>query len=324
VQIPHRALLRVARVGAAHTRRVGGHGAQLLCDRLGLLAQTDGVAIRFGHLAPVEPGHLGYRGEQHLRLGENAEPNSLEKAEQPLAIGDRDAVIALHERLGALQRFGVAALLEFLAQLAVGSAVAPAEALHRALGLRFEVGLAAIQMVEAARGLARQLDVRHLVLTDRHVRGTVHEYVRALQQRVTEEPVGGEILLFQLFLLVLVARHALEPAERRDHREQQVQLGVLGNVRLHEERGNAGIQAGGQPVDQHFADVFLQARGVLVAGREHVPVGDEEETFVLILQLDPVAQRPMPVAEVQRAGGTHAGKDAPRRRGGTHVRAMAE
>src|SRR5262245_65998763 len=65
-------------------------------------------------------------------------------------------------------------------------------------------------------------------------------------------------------------------------------------------------------------------RGVLVAGGEHVPVGDEEEALVLILQLDPVTQRAMPVAEVQRAGRTHAGKDAPRRRGRTHVRAMAE
>src|SRR4029077_18780148 len=45
VQVPHRTLLRVARVGAPHARRVGLHGTQLLHDLIGLLAQPDGVAV---------------------------------------------------------------------------------------------------------------------------------------------------------------------------------------------------------------------------------------------------------------------------------------
>ena len=81
-----------------------------------------------------------------------------------------------------------------------------------------------------------------------------------------------------------------------------------------------GIEAGRQPVDEHVADVLLQLRGVLVAGGEHVPVGDEEEALVLVLQLHPVAQRAVVVAEVQPAGGAHAGQHAPRRRGRTHER----
>jgi hypothetical protein len=45
--------------------------------------------------------------------------------------------------------------------------------------------------VEAARHLAGQLDVRHLIDADRHPPGLVHEDVRRLQQRIAQQPVGG-------------------------------------------------------------------------------------------------------------------------------------
>src|SRR5215469_5875265 len=45
VQVPHRALLRVARIVAPDARRIGLHGAQLLRHALRILAQPDGVAI---------------------------------------------------------------------------------------------------------------------------------------------------------------------------------------------------------------------------------------------------------------------------------------
>jgi hypothetical protein len=150
--------------------------------------------------------------------------------EQSFTVGDGDAVVALHECLRTLQCFGVTALLESAPQLPVVTAVAAAETLHRTLGLGLEVGLAPVEMVEAPRGLACQLHVRHLVLADRHVGGAVHQDVRALQQRVAEEAVGGEILLLELLLLILVTRHAFEPAERHHHREQQVELSVLRHV----------------------------------------------------------------------------------------------
>jgi len=114
-------------------------------------------------------------------------------------------------------------------------------------------------------------------------------------------------------MLILVTGYALEPCERGDHRQQQVQLRVLGHVRLDEQRGDPGIEAGRQPVDEHVAYLLLQVQGLVVAGREHVPVGHEEETLVLVLQFHPVAQRAVIVAEVQPAGGPHAGQDTPRR-----------
>ena len=142
---------------------------------LRLLAQPDGVAVGLRHLAAIEPRHLRSRGEQHLGLGQDRDSGALEETEQPLAVGDGDAVVALYQRLRALQRLGVAALLEPAPQLAVVAAVAAAETLHGALGLGLEVRLAAVEMVEAPRGLARQLDVRNLVLAHRHVGGPVHQ-----------------------------------------------------------------------------------------------------------------------------------------------------
>src|SRR5579872_3834601 len=319
VQIPDRAFVGIAGIGAAHARRVGLHGPELLHHGVGIFAQADGVAVGLRHLAAVESRHLRRRREHRLGLGQDGDALAVQEAEQALAVGDRDAVVALYQRLGALERLGVASLLELAPQLPVVAGVARAETLHGELRPRLEVRLAPVKVVEAPRGLPRELDVRHLILAHRNVGAAVHQDVGALQQRVTEESVGREILLLELLLLILVARHPLEPAERHDHRQQQVELGVLGHVRLDEEGCDPGVETGRQPVDQHLAHVLLQLPGVIVPGGEHVPVGDEEETLVLVLQLHPVAQRAVVVAEVQPAGGPHAGDDAPGRRGRAHV-----
>ncbi len=77
-----------------------------------------------------------------------------------------------------------------------------------------------------------------------------------------------------------------------------------------------GIDAGGEPVDHHVPDVAARSTsGVLVVRRQRVPVGDEEEARVLVLQPHPVLQRAVVVAEVQRAGRAHAGKHAIREHG---------
>ena len=56
--------------------------------------------------------------------------------------------------------------------------------------------------------------------------------------------------------------------------------------------------------------VCLDDRGILVVRGERVPVGGEEEARVLVLQLHPVLERAVVVAEVHRARGAHSGKYA--------------
>jgi len=196
------------------------------------------------------------------------------------------------------------------AQLAEQARLLRAHFLDRGLGLFLEARLLSVEVVEAPRHLAGELDVRHLVLPHRHVARAVDQDVGRLQQRVAEEAVGREITVGELFLLVLVRRDALEPAERRHHREQQVQLGVLGDLRLDEEDRLVGVDAGGEPVDHHVPAVLLDVVRLLVVGGECVPVGDEIQAQVFGLQAHPVLEHAVVVTEVQASRGPHAGEDA--------------
>ena len=54
----------------------------------------------------------------------------------------------------------------------------------------------------------------------------------------------------------------------------------------------------------------VSSDGVGVLAGQRVPVGDEVEAVVLLLQRDPVLQRADEVAEVQLARRPHAGNDA--------------
>ena len=72
--------------------------------------------------------------------------------------------------------------------------------------------LARIELVEAARHLARQLDVRHLVFAHRHKVCLVNQDVRRLQQRISQKAIGAEVLVLDVFALFLVTGHALQPS----------------------------------------------------------------------------------------------------------------
>jgi hypothetical protein len=65
-----------------------------------------------------------------------------------------------------------------------------------------------------------------------------------------------------------------------------------------------------QPVDHHVGADILKRPGLLVVRRERVPVGDEEQAWKFGLQPHPVLQHAVVVAQVQRSGRAHAGKDA--------------
>ena len=154
--------------------------------------------------------------------------------------------------------------------------------------------VAAVDEVEASGDLARQLDVRHLVLADRHVRGLVDEDVRGLQHRVTEVPVRDRVLVeMEVADLLLEGGDALEPRLADQHREQQVKLGVLLHLGLDEDDAALGVQTGAQPVEHHIVDVRLEPPGVLVARGEHVPVRHHVVVGpARVLQLHPVSSAP--------------------------------
>src|SRR6185369_1042498 len=100
-------------------------------------------------------------------------------------------------------------------------------------GLRLDERFA-VTAVERPHDLAAQLEVGGLVLADRDAVGAVDDDVGGLQDRVGEQRVVDVVGL--LLLLLLVGRRPLDPADRRDGREQPGQLRVLGAVALDEER----------------------------------------------------------------------------------------
>jgi len=146
----------------------------------------------------------------------------------------------------------------------------------------------------------------HLIGAHRHLAGPVNQDVGGLQQRVTEKAVGAQVLLAQLFLLVFIGRHPFQPGQRRHHRQQQVQLGVLGHLALHEQSGGPGVHPGGQPVGHQVPDVALNTMWILVFSGQAVPVRDEKETLVLVLQAYPILEYAMVMPQMQAPGGAHA------------------
>ena len=65
------------------------------------------------------------------------------------------------------------------------------------------------------------------------------------------------------------------------------------------------VQPAGDPVGDHVVRVLDDAGGVGVVGGQRMPVGDEVETIVLVLERGPVLQRSHEMPEVQFAGRAH-------------------
>ena len=155
-----------------------------------------------------------------------------------------------------------------------------------------------VQVVEPLGNVPRQLDVLPLVVADRHLVGIVQDDVRGHQHRIVEQARDHDLALGRL---VLVLRHALKPADRRDAVQYPAALGVLGDVALDEESALVRVQAGSQvergdvprPADELFR--------VLGHG-DGVQVDDAEEVHLLRLPLDPSLEGAQVVAQVQVSG----------------------
>ena len=166
-------------------------------------------------------------------------------------VGDHGLELGANFRLGVREQDGVAVALGHLAAVGAGQFGRGCEE-DLGFGKNFGAVGALVELVEAAGDLAGELDVGGLVLADRDGVGLVDEDVGGLEERVAEEAVGGEVLAGEVLLLLLVGGDALQPAERRDHGEEQMQFGVLGDVALDEEDGAGGVEAGGEVVDRDF------------------------------------------------------------------------
>jgi hypothetical protein len=144
--------------------------ADLLRHLGGLLAHRDRVAVALAHLGAVGSDQLRRLGEQHVGLDEDRLAGAAQLALEVLAIARAERRARRDERTAALERLGVAALAKRMPRRLEILRPVLAELLQRGADAVGEIGLAAVEVVEAARDLARDLDVRRLVDADRNVR----------------------------------------------------------------------------------------------------------------------------------------------------------
>ena len=128
------------------------------------------------------------------------------------------------------QGFFIALLLEAGSELEQQFGPLAPELLGRLLGLFLKAWLASVEVVKAPGHLSGEFDVGDLIFAHRHLACAVDQDVGRLQQRVAQKAVGGEVFLRETFLLVFVGGHTLEPSQGGAHREQEMQLGMLGHA----------------------------------------------------------------------------------------------
>src|SRR5438270_670422 len=167
-----------------------------------------------------------------------------------------------------------------------------------------------VNTIEAAGGLARHLDVRVLVASDRYEAALYEQDVRRLQHRVGEEPEVDVIRL--LARLLLERRRALDPAVGSDHAEEQEKLGHLRHRRLQVKDAFGGVDADGKDVTGQVEEVVLEVPGV-GSGPHAVIVRDHVEALVVaaVLKLHPVLGGSEVIPEMKAAGRPHATQNPP-------------
>ena len=171
---------------------------------------------------------------------------------------------------------------------------------------------AAVDVIEPARDLAAHLDVRVLILADRHELGAEREDVGALADRVEREAEAVVIAEVLRVDLRLQRRVAHDPVERQEHREVPGQLRDRRDLGLEHERRALGVDADREPVLHDLERVAPDVVRLLRARRERVHVRDQEVAVVLVLEAHAIFERADPVAEVKSARRGIAGEDARR------------
>ena len=144
-----------------------------------------------------------------------------------------------------------------------------------------------------------------MVCADGHERRLVQEDIRRHEHGVIHQPHVHVVGV--LGALVLELRHAGELSRIGDGVEHPCELGVRGNVRLHEQHALFGVDAAGDEQRHQLERIPPQRRGLLLDG-DRVQVCHRIDAVVFLLQLDEVADGADVVADGDRAARLNGGK----------------
>lgn len=128
-----------------------------------------------------------------------------------------------------------------------------------------------------------------LILAHRHMRRLVEEDVGRLQNGIGIEPQGRALAVLAGLLLEL--GHAVEPAQGRNTVEHPGELGMAGNVALHEEDRALGIDPAGEQCCCHLARIRAHRFGIVDRG-ERVLIDDAIDALEAVLQPHPRRMAP--------------------------------
>jgi hypothetical protein len=141
-------------------------------------------------------------------------------------------------------------------------------------------------MVEANRDVAGDFDVLSLIIADGDFLCVIEQDVRGLEGRIGEESSGDEVG-FLLRGLVLELRHSAEFAKTHGALHDPAELGVLWNVRLHEDGGNLGIEPDRKQHCREIEGVGPERAGGLRHG-EGMQIDDAVEHVTRMLARYPI------------------------------------
>ena len=145
-----------------------------------------------------------------------------------------------------------------------------------------------------------------LILPDRHEIGLVKQDVSRHQHRIGEQAGVDIVAVGGGFVLEL--SHPRQLAEHRIAVEHPRQLGMCGNMALHEKDIVFIVQSAGKIHRQQLARATSQLSRNLTHG-DRMQVDHAENTIVFLLQRYPIAQRAEIIADRDLTGRLHAGKD---------------
>ncbi len=120
-----------------------------------------------------------------------------------------------------------------------------------------------------------------------------------------------QIFVLDILKRFFVRRHALEPAQRRHHGQQQMQLRMFRNQRLLKDHAFFRIEPSRQIIGGNL-DHVLRNRGCIgVVARQRMPIRNEVEAVVgrIILQAHPIRQRAKIIPDMHATRGPHAAQD---------------
>ena len=190
-----------------------------------------------------------------------------------------------------------------------------------------------VDRIELAHYLAGLLYHRLLVLTHGDCRGLEGGDVGGLAYRIAEEAHrdSGTVLAGVVVLgetseqdLLLHSGVALEPLDRHEVHIVEGQFRELADLRLDEQGGPGGVKTSGHVVERDLDYVLTHLLRVVGVVGESLGVGDHYVDLVelpAVLELDPAAQRPHIMPDVETAGGPVARKNYLRHQSFTFLRA---